>query len=234
MPIPNPYQYQYRPEDDPVTVANQNGVTPQQLIQANPGGYPFSVGQTINIPMLPPAVQNNINQRGRGYSDPYAAPTSLGVSGTAVLPSQNADMRGRGYQAPGVTPTGYGTDDSWYSPARPANTTTNQPPPLDPNQPYGGLAPAPPDNTDYANTRAARYYAQAGTPFLQQQRWDPQARRYVSIGRLLRQGKLDLQGNWNRRSRRQRQTDSQQNRKQQQAQDFTLANSLINFSVGSG
>jgi hypothetical protein len=39
-------------------------------------------------------------------------------------------------------------------------------------------------------------------PFLQQQRWDPEAKKYVSIGRLLKQGKLDLQGNWHPKGKR--------------------------------
>ena len=46
----NPFVYRYRPEDDPTTVATQFGITPSQLIQANPGGFPFSTGQTINVP----------------------------------------------------------------------------------------------------------------------------------------------------------------------------------------
>jgi hypothetical protein len=48
---PNPYKYQSN--DSPLTVASQNGLTPQQLIDANPGGYPFVTGQTINIPQVP-------------------------------------------------------------------------------------------------------------------------------------------------------------------------------------
>lgn len=50
MPKITPYQYQG--QDSPLTVATQYGISPQQLISANPGGYPFSTGQTINIPQL--------------------------------------------------------------------------------------------------------------------------------------------------------------------------------------
>src|SRR5689334_1617954 len=44
--------YQYKAGDDPVTVAEQYGLTPQQLLDANPGSAPFSTGQTIKIPFM--------------------------------------------------------------------------------------------------------------------------------------------------------------------------------------
>ena len=51
-----PTTYQYKSNDQPDKVAQQLGVTPQQLIQANPGGYPFSTGQTIKIPQIGPQL----------------------------------------------------------------------------------------------------------------------------------------------------------------------------------
>jgi hypothetical protein len=165
--------YRYQAGDDPVQIAAQNNITPAQLLEANPGGYPFATGQNINLPTWK--------------------------------------------EAPAST--------------APATVTPQQ---INPAQPYGGFTPAKADNTDYANTAAARYYDAAGTPFLQQKRWDPQAKKYVSLGKLMKQGKLDLQGNWNKQSRRQRQAANQQPQQQQAAQDNTLTNSLIKFSVSSG
>jgi hypothetical protein len=158
--------YQYQANDDPVSLANQHGITPQQLIDANPGGYPFSQGQTVSIPQ-------------------YV-----------------------------------------HTPTTPQASNPTQ----------SGFTPAGADNTDYSNTRAAQVYAAAGTPFLKQQRWDPQAKKYVSIGKLLKQGKLDLQGNWNKRSKRQRVTaaGNRQQAQQQQQQDHTLTNSMIKFGISSG
>src|SRR5690349_9370151 len=45
---PKPYKYQSG--DTPTSVAAQFGLSPQQLIDANPGGWPANTGQTINIP----------------------------------------------------------------------------------------------------------------------------------------------------------------------------------------
>lgn len=245
MPTRRTQSYQYKPDDDPVTVANQFGITPQQLLGANPGGAPFSTGQTINIPFQysapTPTIQYNapigpqpapsllqqrmaqpvtsvpgLNQQGRGIQ---------GLDQLNAINNVNA-MRGRGFGQD--SPAGPMVMGNWVEPTQPA---------LDPTRPYGGFERAGKDNTDYANTATARYYEAAGTPFLQQQRWDPQRRRFVSIGRLLRQGKLDLKGNWHRRGNRQRANDAlarRRDQKQQQTQDFTLANSLINFSVSSG
>ena len=45
--------YIYQENDSPLIVAEQNGITPQNLFNANPGGFPFVTGQQINIPVNP-------------------------------------------------------------------------------------------------------------------------------------------------------------------------------------
>jgi hypothetical protein len=57
----------------------------------------------------------------------------------------------------------------------------------------------PVGNGAFAHIKAVQQYAAQGTPFLEQKRWDPDTNKYVKIGDLLRQGKLDLQGNTIRR-----------------------------------
>jgi hypothetical protein len=242
MPGPNPYQYQVGPADDPVTLSSQFGVTPQQLLAANPGGAPFSVGQTINVPMLPPLTQANINQRGRGATGPYqyAAPASLGVSGTASLggPVQRPPVGyGPNALAPAVQPTGYGTDDSWY---RPPTTATT------PNAPVNQLAaPGTTPNTsggdfygyerDPETGRSVRVIKNSSTSnFLKELRWDPQRRRYVSIGSLLRSGRLDIKGNWRGKRRGGGGGQARKQQQEQNKQDFSLSNSLISFGGSSG
>jgi hypothetical protein len=233
--MPGPTPYQYKPDDDPVTVAQANGITPEQLIQANPGGYPFSAGQNINIPMLPPLVQNNINQRGRGYGGPYqygttAAPSLLqqridqgqqqGQLLTTRPQSRLGANYGPGYQMqPSINPppsSTYGTDDSWYRPATPVVTT--------PTSPTGNQNSGGPDNTDFANTAAARYNAANNIPFLQQSRWDPKRRKYISVGQWLRQ---------NRRGGRGRGGGGKKPPEQKQ-QEFTLTNSFLDFNISAG
>lgn len=234
--------YIYGPQDDPLKVADQFGITPNALLAANPGGFPFQTGQNILIPT---------NYQ---YSAPIGpqpmigpAPATGGGGRGSILPQNpigtiqnpNLAMRGRGYQAPGTyaqseqgapfLSSEYGTDDSWYRPDQGATTAAP-----------AGIQPTPAGNTDYSQTQAAQRYAAAGTSFVNQMRWDPQAKKFVSIGRLLKQGKLDLKGNWRKTTKRQRQAKRQEQvRNQQQAQveqkqDYTLANSLISFSVSSG
>jgi len=49
-------------------------------------------------------------------------------------------------------------------------------------------------SAEFMNTKFMQKYAEKGTPFLQQKRWDKSTKKFVSIGKLIRQGKLDLQG----------------------------------------
>lgn len=248
-PYPSPYQYQYKPEDDPITVANQFNVTPQQLLAANPGGTPFSTGQTIKIPKTLQAVMQyeappTLLEQWQNKKEP--APTwqdraALGVeNGYEPQSYLNIIKRlGRGEDV-NLSPeqrrfleNALNTPAAQAAQAAQAAATGQTPGAFDPTKPYGGFTNDDPANTDYANTKAAQYYAAAGTPFLQQQRWDPQRKRYVSLDKLLRQGKLDLQGNWHRR-RRGGGGGGRQAQQAQASQDYTLANSLINFSASSG
>lgn len=246
MPKRGNQPYTYKETDDPVTVANQFGITPTQLLAANPGGSPFVVGQNINIPFNyapSPTLQYSAPigpqplQGPQPFTGPQPAPTPpVGYGPNASFPT------------PRITPTGYGTDDSWYrTPQQTAsanaamtniqNGTTAVP--------AGGISTPVPGSGDFygyerdpETGRSVRVVKNASTSnFLSELRWDPQARKYVSIGRLLKQGKLDLKGNWRKKSRRQRMTDNINRKKEQQQtqqQDFTLSNSLITFGASSG
>lgn len=175
----------------------------------------------------------------------------LGVSSTATIPRLPAPLLttpppGYGPNAYQPTPTGYGTDDSWYqTPAQAAaanqaaanlangTTTTTTPTPAPGSGDFYGY------ERDPETGRSVRVVKNAATSnFLNELRWDPQARKYVSIGRLLKQGKLDLKGNWRRETKRQRQgkaiARNQQAQQQQKAQDYSLANSFITFNTASG
>lgn len=60
------------------------------------------------------------------------------------------------------------------------------------NTPSTPLSAAQGGDTDYARTKSAQYYAAQGTAFTEQKRWDPDRRRYVKIGQLIREGRLDV------------------------------------------
>lgn len=253
MPGPtNPYIY--KPNDNPLSVANQFGVTPQQLISANPGGTPFTTGQTVNIPTVNPYQYT----APIGPQPPASSPPSLTAMGVpqavapyTATPFQSAPSR------LGV-PRGHTQPDFFYGP----NVNVGNP-----NTPYmmgrgGGQTNVLPEGLNYQRQvpgsptgtpgtlstgdfygyerdpetgRSVRVVKNSSTSnFLNELRWDPQSRKYVSIGRLLKQGKLDLKGNWHRQSRRQRQTNNRKQQQQQQRDDFTLSNSMISFSASSG
>lgn len=48
--MPQGFTYKVRRGETPTTLAQRYGITPEQILRANPGGAPFSVGQTVRIP----------------------------------------------------------------------------------------------------------------------------------------------------------------------------------------
>ena len=55
--MPKGNTYIYRNGDNPNNIASQYGITVQQLLDANPGGTPFTTGQSVMIPQFPTAPQ---------------------------------------------------------------------------------------------------------------------------------------------------------------------------------
>lgn len=244
--MPGPTIYQYRPEDTPVTLADQFGVTPQQLIQANPGGFPFSVGQQIRVPTFqysaPIGPNPAVTDPGRG--------TMLPSNPMGSVQNANLAMRGRGYQPPGTyaqseqgvpASTGYGTDDSWYRTTAQANAAAaaqqrinqglpppNQGPTGNLNNGYGGFQnKGGADNTDFNQTAAAQYNAANNIPFLNQKRWDPKRRKYITVGQWLKQNRRGGRGRGARGG-------GGSNGGGGGSFDAALANSIIDFGVSAG
>jgi hypothetical protein len=238
----NPYVY--RADDSPISLAERFNLPPNALLEANPGAFPASTGQVINIPQAyqynpaattGPNVLTSPNSPTGSFlgGNPYDRTVNTGYSAIAPTPSPAAQP-----------PAGYGPNafqsmttprvlpnDSWYR--TPAQAASEQ---AAAQNIAGGITPnTDPGNTDYANTKAAQQYAANNTSFVNQMRWDPQAKKYVSIGRLLKQGKLDLKGNWRKSTKRQRRKPgNQQQTAVEQKQDYTLANSFISFGASSG
>ncbi len=126
-----PTSYTYQSGDDVNTLAQKHNTTPEEIIAANPGGFPFSTGQSIKLPAQPPAVGTPTNY------NPYGAPTT-------------------------------------YSNYKPPETpfTLNSPPVA---------------QSDFMNTKFMQEYAANGTPLERQLRWDPEHKKYISVGKWLRQ-----------------------------------------------
>ena len=72
------------------------------------------------------------------------------------------------------------------------------------NAPTTPLSAAQGGDTAYARTKAAQYYAAQGTAFTEQMRWDPDRGRYVKIGQLIREGRLNVRDSQARLSKRRR------------------------------
>jgi hypothetical protein len=244
MPGPtNPYIYQ--PTDDPISLANQFGLTPQQLLAANPGGFPFSTGQRINLPFQPRAemgysprptpytYSGPANAAPPGYASNYqapqtpgpaTAPNSLGGVGNVPYGPQRPPgntpapginyMLGRGGGQTAVLPKGLN-----YQRWTPGLNGGGGVP--DPTKPYGGFTNDDPTNTDYKNTKAAQYYEATGTPFLDQKRWDPGKKKYISIRQWMKGSRRGGGGGGGGGGK-------------QKKQEFAIANSIIDFGLAAG
>ena len=253
--------YQYRDGDNPLSVANQYGLTPQQLLDANPGGTPFVTGQNILIPQTfqynprvttGPNVLVSPNSPTGSFlgGNPYDRTVNTGY--TAMTPAAPVAQPPAGYgpNATFTTPVAstYGTDDSWYrTPQQGAaadaamnNINNGTLGPTTQQQLTG--TPAPGEFYGYERDpetgRSVKVIKNTGSAgFLKELRWDPQERKYVSISRLLKQGKLDLKGNWRNSSKRQRVGAAiarKNQQEEQKQQDLTLSNSFITFNTSAG
>jgi hypothetical protein len=274
--MPGPYQYKFGSQDNPLTVAEQFGTTPQALIQANPGGYPFSTGQLINVPNNAPIGPQPFTPTATfQYSAPIGPqPPTLLQQRMSANQTQNP-LGGVGTQpyGPVVSPTPNWQDraalgvDNGYAPASMLNIIRKLSrgedvdlSAVDPTQrktienlmqseaakataAAGGTPSTLAEGDFYGYTRdpetgrSVRVIKNSSSAsLLNEMRWDKQARKYVSVGRLMRQGKLRLDGSWSNSSNRQRRSAAIQRKQQQQTQkeDYTLANSLISFSSSSG
>jgi hypothetical protein len=191
------------------------------LMQMNPGVPSLSQGQTIFLPgnsgsganaapvtqgprpggfgllpALPPrpptpgvfnpsaSTQALISSIGDGF-DP--SPVNMSGSGSfqygaPVSPSifnlPPVSMRGgNSFQSGGAVNSPYASQPAIGAPG------TNQ---------AGYARNTDPANTDPRNTAAYRQAAAEGTSFVHQQRWDPERRRFVTIGQLINEGRLDV------------------------------------------
>jgi hypothetical protein len=254
--------YTYRPDDDPISLAERFNLPPNAIINANPGAWPASVGQTINIPQTfeyrpsattGPSVLVSPNSPTGSFlgGNPYDRTVNTGytASGGSTPPSpldprsrstnmnqSLMDMRGRTYGQPdaidqlnALRSRGAGVNNTLPTQAGVWQDPVSTTPDTAAGEFYGY-------ERDPETGRSVRVIKSGNDAFLKELRWDPQARKFVSIARLLKQGKLDLKGNWNKTSKRQRRGAAQARKQQQveQAQDYTLANSLITFSTSSG
>lgn len=275
-PYPNqPQTYQYQTNDNPTQLAQQFGVTPSQLLNANPGGYPFSTGQTIKIPQYsspigptqPPGYQgltpSQAQPKPAQGQTPYfqlAAPNNPVAGGNMSQQSQNAWTQRMNAQTTAVITNQIA--NGIQPPMIPANTSITNPVTGQPATPDdliasgytfnpktnswnlagsvqnpGQTAAAPAGNSAFMNTGFMQQYAAQGTAFENQKRWDESTGKFVRIGDLIRQGKLDLKTG---------KTITKKNKggggggtgripvTQQEAPKNSNVNSVLSFNLGSG
>ncbi len=97
--------YQWKPQDNPLTVARRFNLTDTALLGANQGGYPFSTGQTIRIPNLPnnppnttppptPGKTGYLDQQLGAWWNNYVAPALKNAF------TSQSGQPGRGYYRP--------------------------------------------------------------------------------------------------------------------------------------
>ncbi len=250
-----PTSYQYKPGDNLSNLSNQYGVTEQQILQANPGGFPFSTGQVISIPSHLPglnATSNLQNQplqpaaQGYGLGPPrMTQPYAYAASPAGTLPTLNPAAFAGGLASPYQQQTDaavYQQSQTHPNPglANRGNTGVpvtgfRGPAPMDAGlqaAANGGVLPSKTGNSDFMNTKFMQEYAANGTPLERQLRWDPKTKKYITVGRWLK-----LQ---DRDRRRDHIARSRQRKEQQAAQaavrndSATVSNTFINFNASSG
>ncbi len=147
-------------------------ITSPQLAANNPSGYATNSftgpnGQ-VNTAELIANIQNSPEAP---TTVPAGVLSSLMINGAPATPQA---MQANGYQFNQAT-------QSWVLKGSAAAT----------GMVSTGAGTGSPE---FMNTGFMQRYAAQGTPFLQQKRWDPTTKKFVSIGKLIKQGKLDLQG----------------------------------------
>ena len=301
--MPKPKTYQYQTNNSLPELAKTYNTTPQAILQANQGAYPFSNGQTINLPNQMPSYQYDPNSRGRNVQGNLTAwrPTTTGGSLTLALspyfPNISPTNAGRNVQgggAPGAAPFmtqamlpikqnpqaqpgGYGyqgANNQTQQSGAPFYTASavggnaalfgmNSPQVMDdmamriaqgetvgltPNQ-QAAIEKMLTDNAsgqgqnggggnnDFMNTDFMKKNTASGVQFEDQERWNPQKKRYEKIGDMIRRGTLDNYGRFHYQpTHQQNQARFAKNRKQvaPNPSGFTGSFGLINFGAGSG
>jgi hypothetical protein len=285
----NPYVY--RQDDSPISLAERFNLPPNALLEANPGAFPASTGQVINIPQAyqynapattGPNVLTSPNSMTGSFlgGNPYNRTVNTGYSAIAPATGYNIDQRGRGYSQP----TGAYNRSERGAPATPTNITPGSysqseygvPGVTNPNilnsvigritanpAEYDNLSPAQKDAVDKLievrsggaggqtlgegdfygyerNPETGRderviKNAANGDNFLNELRYDPDRKKYVQIGKLMREGKLDKQGRWHKKPRRVRRGGGNQPVAQGAETGPTFTGfGVVNFGASSG
>lgn len=235
-PLPGvPESYQVKPEDnDLAQVANSLNVPLQQLvdnnngsktlpptgsfISVNPAVNPNQTGAPVTGSFISGSGQVNtsnaamnqsyvsrpasVDDRPRNAGSPFAVQQMLnsGIDPQIISPAAAAQMIDPNTGAP-ISPQtlaalGYAKNPTTGNYEKTATTAASS------STPAPAAAPSA-----FSQTAAAQQYAAQNTAFTEQMRWDPKRGRYVKIGQLLREGKLNLydqQGNFRQRRGRNR------------------------------
>lgn len=90
-------------------------------------------------------------------------------------------------------------------------------------------------SAEFMSTKFMQYNAEKNVPFLKQLRWDPERKKYVQIGTLLKEGKLDIRTGKTKKSKKRRQQEAAVNK---QAAVSTPAGegpqTVLDIHLGSG
>lgn len=163
------------------------------LPQPSTGANSFTSGGNVNLTELSSNITTQLQNGQLPSSIPFQVASQL-VNPQTGRPFTQADYQAAGYTYNNQTQqwTIGGQQPASQIPAGQVQTSV-------------GTGEAGFMNTGFMQANAA-----AGTQFLDQLRWDPQRKKYVKIGQLLREGKLnirDQQGNFRQQKRREREPE---------------------------
>lgn len=227
---PMPYSlesYQVKPNDNDLSQVANNLNVPLQTLVDNNNGIKTLPPTGSYITVNPPAGTGSfvsgsgqvntgnaalnqsyvsrpasVDDRPRNAGSPFAVQQMLnsGIDPQIISPAAAAQMIDPNTGAP-ISPQtlaalGYAKNPTTGNYEKTATTAASS------STPAPAAAPSA-----FSQTAAAQQYAAQNTAFTEQMRWDPKRGRYVKIGQLLREGKLNLydqQGNFRQRRGRNR------------------------------
>ena len=227
---PMPYSlesYQVKPNDNDLSQVANNLNVPLQTLVDNNNGIKTLPPTGSYITVNPPAGTGSfvsgsgqvntgnaalnqsyvsrpasVDDRPRNAGSPFAVQQMLnsGIDPQIISPAAAAQMIDPNTGAP-ISPQtlaalGYAKNPTTGNYEKTATTAASS------STPAPAAAPSA-----FSQTAAAQKYAAQNTAFTEQMRWDPKRGRYVKIGQLLREGKLNLydqQGNFRQRRGRNR------------------------------
>ena len=205
----------------------------QQSERGAPGS-PYAGGQPLynNVPVAGQQQYQMSERSGFDVTTQVASQLNAGQLPQTLTPQTIAQLTASGYDINQIVnfyqPDGQGSYKLNAQGIQAQTQAASQP-----------SAPSQNPLSDPRNTKAYQYYAENNVSFVNQQRWDPQRKKYVKIGQLIKEGRLDVR---DKRARLKRARPGRNPNNSQSAIDMVSepqlslgsASAFVNFNTATG